>query len=290
VTIVDRAPYDQMVLLAHELLLRGERDYWLVEPLREDRVAGLVALEAQHFLLQRAAHDLGSPSYFSAPKRILEIECGSGPFVYAGLQQGHDVWGIDNDPDRIAIAQAKIDAYGLPVHWKERAAIGDAGALTFANDSFDAVLGWQVVEHLPDLTGSLYEAVRVTKRGGVLLFWASDYRGPFEAHYEIPWPPFCSDRLARRWLAAMGKPEGGIGSFFGITLQGVLATLEGLGCSVISGGYGPAFDPGLLRWFDLRDDAALERTAARFLEGMKAGTLPAAFTAAMSLAICVQKQ
>lgn len=279
-----------MVVLAQNLLLRAERDFGIAEPLRNDRVAGLCALEAQHFLLQRAAHDLNTPGYFNAPKRILEIGCGSGPFVYAGLQQGHDVWGIDNDPDRIAIAHAKIRAYGLPPEWSERAAIGDAGALTFASNSFDAVVGWQVIEHLPDLPGSLYEAVRVTKPGGVLLFWAPDYRGPFEAHYEIPWPPFCSLELAHKWTRAMGKPTGGIGSFFGITLPHVAALLEGLGCAVISGGYGPPFDPSVLRWFDLRDDTALERTAQRFLDGMKTGTLPPPFTAAMSLSIAVQKQ
>ncbi len=47
--------------------------------------------------------------------------------------------------------------------------VGDAAALSFADEAFDAVLLVDVIEHVGDPIGILREAARVTRRGGTLI-------------------------------------------------------------------------------------------------------------------------
>ena len=93
--------------------------------------------------------------YFSG--RVLDIGCGIGEFLEA--YKG-EVVGVDINPLLVQYCQnigypgAVAGAYGLP----------------FANDSFDGVLIYHVLEHLPDVETAVSEALRVLKPGGTLVF------------------------------------------------------------------------------------------------------------------------
>jgi len=96
-----------------------------------------------------------------APERVLEVGLGEGEVSERVRRRYPDaaILGIDL-PDR-----------ELATSWKEKGLIGafaDIARLPFPDDSFDLVLGIEVLEHVPDPDAALREVARVG-RGAVLL-------------------------------------------------------------------------------------------------------------------------
>ena len=103
--------------------------------------------------------------------RVLDLGCGRGRHLHALYwhERALDVTGLDLDFDDL---DAAIDGFfELPPPPAEppRTAVfsvGDAGRLPFADDSFDAVICSEVLEHLRDVDLALAEIDRVLKPGG----------------------------------------------------------------------------------------------------------------------------
>ena len=89
--------------------------------------------------------------------RILVVGCGQGIEAAVLAQDlGAEVTGIDLDPrfDPEAARHARLMQ-------------GDATAIGFADDSFDIVYSYHVLEHIPDYHKALDEMHRVLRGGGV---------------------------------------------------------------------------------------------------------------------------
>ena len=253
---------------------RGAGDYGAKPPERYAAVAAeVLSVSGQDDRFQLIERMTGG--LLQRSQRILEMGCGSAPFLYSALGRGHDAIGIDVDYERLRMAELKVDALGLPESWRGRARLGDGQALDFPSDSFDLVTSWAVIEHIPDLESALFEAVRVTRPGGWLVMTAPDYRGGFEAHYEMPWPPMAPRRVCEAWVMAMGRPPGGLGTFFPITYPRVAAILESLGCELKAAELTLPIDYAVTRkYLDVRDQATLERSAEAIIQMGAQGTLP----------------
>ncbi|MDB5042082.1 MAG: methylase involved in ubiquinone/menaquinone biosynthesis [Candidatus Eremiobacteraeota bacterium] len=268
-SISARAKMDGIV---QRLITRAVGDYGMSAATAPVRAASILSLDDQDFRFELIDRLTGG--LLAEPRRILEIGCGSAPFLYSALRRGHAALGIDVDYERIRIAELKIDAFGLPETFRGTARLGDATALDFAAGAFDLITSWAVIEHIPDLESALFESVRVLRPGGFIVFTAPDYRGGFEAHYEMPWPPMAPRSVCERWVMAFDKPPGGIGTFFPITYPRVAAALESLGCRIVNAELTLPLDLETTRLLDVHDQAALERTA-EMIKGMGArGTLP----------------
>jgi SAM-dependent methyltransferase len=174
----------------------------------------------------------GDASLGARPLRILDLGCGPGTLVFSALRRGHDAYGIDLDEQKIALGQAWARALGYAPEWLERLQLADAGALPFPDETFDVVSSYHVLEHVHDLRSVLYEAVRVTKRGGWLALRAPDYRMSYDTHYCMPWPRFMPAAQSKRWAEAMGRPASGVGSFYYVTAPEVLSIVRAMGCRV----------------------------------------------------------
>jgi 2-polyprenyl-3-methyl-5-hydroxy-6-metoxy-1,4-benzoquinol methylase len=262
----------RMEAICNRLIVRAVGDYGMSPATAPVRAAGILSLDDQDFRF--ALIDRLTGGLLDQPRRILEIGCGSAPFLYSALRRGHDALGIDVDYERVRIAELKVDAFGLPESYRGTARMGDATALEFGTGTFDLLTSWAVIEHIPDLEAALFESVRVLRPGGFIVYTAPDYRGGFEAHYEMPWPPMAPRSVCERWVMAMDKPPGGIGTFFPITYPRVGAALESLGCTIVAAEMTLPLDPETTRLLDVRDQAALERTAET-IKGMAArGALP----------------
>jgi ubiquinone/menaquinone biosynthesis C-methylase UbiE len=252
---------------------------------------------ARHILVMRGAHDRLIPELQAALQRslvagekLLEVGSGTATFLYALLERGLDAFGIDNSQSRLNVAHAKIPLYGFPDDWRERLTLQDASKLAFESSSFDIVVGHQFIEHVGDIPSVLFELVRVTRRGGSIVLWAPDYRGPFEAHYEIPWPPFASPSVAEAWVAEFGKPAGGIADFNYVTLPQVAAILQGLQCDITRAWLDKELAPELYAWFDTENSSALRLSAQRIQEAMKSGSLPVQLMSPTSFGIVARKR
>lgn len=102
-----------------------------------------------------------------AGKRVLEIGCGRGVGIEILLSLGAEhATGFDLDPRMIALATQCLAKYGD----RARVFVGDAEAIDAPNASFDAVIDYGVIHHIPYWHQALREITRVLKPGGMFYF------------------------------------------------------------------------------------------------------------------------
>ena len=94
--------------------------------------------------------------------RILEIGCGIGSVVFELSRKGHDVRGIDISGEAIEYGRKKYGDIRLEVQAAE--------ALPYADESFDAVLSFDLFEHIAAIDRHISEVSRVLRPGGYYLF------------------------------------------------------------------------------------------------------------------------
>jgi demethylmenaquinone methyltransferase / 2-methoxy-6-polyprenyl-1,4-benzoquinol methylase len=92
--------------------------------------------------------------------RVLDACCGTGDLALADRAAGGDVVGLDFSERMLERARRKAP----DAEWVQ----GDAMALPFDDDAFDAVTVGFGIRNLPDLEAGLRELARVTRSGGRL--------------------------------------------------------------------------------------------------------------------------
>ncbi len=104
------------------------------------------------------------------PKQILDIATGTGDFALLAHKIIHPekITAVDISEGMMAIGRAKIAAKGLEevITFEYQ----DCAALTFADESFDAVTISFGVRNFEDIDRSFMEVWRVLRPGGVFLF------------------------------------------------------------------------------------------------------------------------
>lgn len=104
--------------------------------------------------------------------RILDIGCGVGTYVRAFRQFTNTVAGIDIDEERVREGGRTTPNLMLAV----------SEHLPFCDETFDAVLLNEVIEHVADDRRTLEEACRVVRPGGHVFIYAPNRFYPFETH------------------------------------------------------------------------------------------------------------
>lgn len=108
----------------------------------------------------------------SPGERVLDVGCGRGHVVNALREFGVHAEGIDLNPNAAEIA--------LVPHVRTMSATD----LEFESDTFDAVVSFHAIEHIPDIDAALAEMARVVRPGGkVLLVYPAE---PIRGLYAIP--------------------------------------------------------------------------------------------------------
>jgi SAM-dependent methyltransferase len=95
------------------------------------------------------------------PRRLaLDLGCGEGRLSRDLRTRGYRIVGVDSSPTLVRLAREadpEIDAY-----------VTDAGALPFADGTFDLLVAFMSLHDFTDLPEAVREAARVLERGGRL--------------------------------------------------------------------------------------------------------------------------
>ncbi len=106
-------------------------------------------------------------------RRILVDGCGVGQYVQHLADLGYNTIGLDIDLDRVrAGAQQGI----------EQLHVAAGEYLPYPNDTFDAVLSHEVIEHVADDQRAAQEMIRVLRPGGRVILFCPNRWYPFETH------------------------------------------------------------------------------------------------------------
>lgn len=140
-------------------------------------------------------------------KKILEIGSGYGMLsAIANKEFNYDFYGIEptkvDAGGRFEQSQILFDENYID---KTKITAGFGENLPFANESFDVVFSFQVLEHVQDPYKVLSESWRVLKKGGKLYINAPNYNFFFEGHYHVFWIPGMPKWLAKIYLKILGK-------------------------------------------------------------------------------------
>jgi ubiquinone/menaquinone biosynthesis C-methylase UbiE len=103
---------------------------------------------------------------------VLDVATGSGNAAIAAARLGCSVVGVDYVPSLLERGRERAEAEGLPVVFAE----GDAEALPYPDDSFDAVTSVFGSMFAPDHERAAAELMRVCRPGGTIALasWTPD--------------------------------------------------------------------------------------------------------------------
>ncbi|MFC1903316.1 class I SAM-dependent methyltransferase [Chloroflexota bacterium] len=135
-------------------------------------------------------------------KVVLDLGCFTGgkSIAWAERYQVKKMYGIDPSDVFIEAARKFTEEKGLEAEF--RVSVGEE--LPFENEQFDAILSFDVFEHVRNLKDVLLECRRVLKKGGVLLSVFSGYFHPFEHHLNgVTQTPFLHYLFQGRELVAV---------------------------------------------------------------------------------------
>jgi ubiquinone/menaquinone biosynthesis C-methylase UbiE len=121
---------------------------------------------------------------YALGKRVLDAGCGTGYGSAELAQSAGAVTGLDIAPDAIEYARASYPLPGL------RFIESSCAAVPFPADSFDLVIAFEVIEHLPDFRAFLDESARVLTREGLFIVSSPNKRYYAETRAETGPNPF----------------------------------------------------------------------------------------------------
>ncbi len=135
-------------------------------------------LNSFEFLLMNNPVRAASQRWIEAPRligppgalagaRVLEVGCGRGVGVEILLSLGAaHVTGFDLDPKMVALAQKRTAKYDGRV----QIFVGDAEKVDLPEASFDAVVDFGILHHVPDWQKAIREVARLLQPGGSFYF------------------------------------------------------------------------------------------------------------------------
>jgi len=136
-------------------------------------------------------------------KKILDIGCGFGWFEQDVLSRGvKQVVGIE-------ISEEDLKAAKTIKNKKVMFKVAGALKLPFENASFDSVVAWEVIEHIPRNTENkmFQEVGRVLKKSGVF-YLSTPYDFPLSKYLDPAWWLIGHRHYSKDILSSYGKKQG----------------------------------------------------------------------------------
>jgi 2-polyprenyl-3-methyl-5-hydroxy-6-metoxy-1,4-benzoquinol methylase len=144
--------------------------------------------------------------------RLIDVGCGTGNGLILFHERfGVSSVGVDLSNEMLSLARAKLAGRDLPIEVHQM----DGERLIFEDNSFDAGLSFEVLEHTPDPVRLLCELARVVKPGGTVVVTTPN----------TLWEPI-------HWLAAMTGLHHSEGPHRNVSRREILESLAAAGLHV----------------------------------------------------------
>lgn len=115
--------------------------------------------------------------YVRQPARILDLGCGTGLSTSLLKQVGYHACGVDISPLFLSVEKSNSPETDLLA--------ADALRLPFRNETFDAVVAFEFIEHVPDVPGLLDEILRVVKVRGYIVIHSPNLFSPYLPAFDL---------------------------------------------------------------------------------------------------------
>ncbi len=123
--------------------------------------------------------------------RVLDVGCATGAFSNRLARLGYGVVGVDISATLVELARESARREQLPVEYQQQ----DAEALRFADNSFDAVLAFNLLHHFPEIAVVARELLRVCRPGGYIYTFDPNRYNPHALLCQERWSPVRYDRF-----------------------------------------------------------------------------------------------
>ena len=130
--------------------------------------------------------------------RVLDLGCGPGSYSAELERSGAQVVSVEIDLDELLRSKAQLS----------RPIVSDGTCLAFAENSFDAVVCSNVLEHTPNPEGVLAEIERILVPGGWAYVSWTNWYSPWGGHAVAPLHYLGPERSIRVWKRLFGEPKG----------------------------------------------------------------------------------
>jgi 2-polyprenyl-6-hydroxyphenyl methylase/3-demethylubiquinone-9 3-methyltransferase len=136
---------------------------------------------------------------------IADIGCGAGTQSLLWAELGHRVHGLDVNQPLLDLARQRAAQKELEVEF----VLGSAVKLPWPDNSMDACISVELLEHVADWRACLREFTRIVRPGGVLYLTTTNKLCPVQQEFTLPaysWYPSVIKRHCER-LATTTKPQ-----------------------------------------------------------------------------------
>lgn len=134
-------------------------------------------------------------------KKVLIDGAGTGQEFISFFKMGYNTYGIEPNEDAVKIIKLKCEKYKIDTN---NILNGFAESLPYADNFFDLVWSWTVLEHVQDYKKAISEIYRVLKPGGWAFLMMPDYRQFYEPHYKL-YLPMIFPRWILKFLLRINK-------------------------------------------------------------------------------------
>ncbi|SMC39184.1 class I SAM-dependent methyltransferase [Cellulophaga tyrosinoxydans] len=113
----------------------------------------------------------------SSGKKLLDVGAGTGDFLVVAKENGWSVHGVEPNSK----ANAKASEKGLEL----KTTLED-----FANQKFDVITLWHVLEHMPNLTDQVTRLSNLLSEDGIIIIAVPNFKSFDALHYKNFWAAF----------------------------------------------------------------------------------------------------
>lgn len=167
----------QQSLTDEQLLVQNDetdfygKQYWL-EHQKQDLGFSDIYSRSRSDLTERNLHWLKTLlTYCLPPAAVLEVGCSHGSFVALLRQAGYDATGVEMSPWVVELGQK---TFAVPI------SVGPVENLDIPHGSLDAIVLFDVLEHLPAPVATLAQCLKLLKPEGLMLVQTPQFREGME--------------------------------------------------------------------------------------------------------------